>query len=337
MDDPAPTSNLPAEIADAVLKIPKALVPASVKALDRLIGAAVDWPVAWFAQQKAKIDAQTEAYKLVENAIAKAAASNAGADEATVKQAVNVLVRKAYRKQVNREGVAIAMLEDLHAETTGEANANPTQPTIELDDDWLNVFERYAEDASSERMQKLWGRVLAGEVRKPGRFSMRTLRFLSEFSQADAITFADFCGSVFGDMAPVQLVRPNADSDIRTLIYLESAGLIQGSGLGLTRTIRFNAEGNGFVHEGNLALILKSSPNTSIQDNVYVLTPLGQELLALLPDRDSRAMARRVAEAMRVPQIEAAYLAIKVGDQGQLLPMEILWQTELPQPPVPTA
>src|SRR5262245_25033609 len=106
-------SNLPAQIADAIAGFPKALIPSSLKALDRLMGAAVDIPVAKLAQQKAKIDAQTEAYKLVEGAIAKAAASEAGADAETVGRAVEVLVRKSYRKQVNRDAVATAMLEDL--------------------------------------------------------------------------------------------------------------------------------------------------------------------------------------------------------------------------------
>src|SRR4051812_7590487 len=101
MSDPKELPNLPAQIAEAVAGIPKALVPAAVKALDRLIGAAVDIPVAWLAQQKAKIDTQTQAYALVEAAIAKAAASEASADPETVQRAVEVLVRQAYRKQGN--------------------------------------------------------------------------------------------------------------------------------------------------------------------------------------------------------------------------------------------
>jgi hypothetical protein len=55
MSDTPEQSNLPAQIADAVTGIPKALVPACVMALDRLIGAAVDIPVAWLAQKKAQI------------------------------------------------------------------------------------------------------------------------------------------------------------------------------------------------------------------------------------------------------------------------------------------
>ena len=79
-------SNLPAQIADAIASVPKALVPGVVKALDRLLGAAIDIPVAKLAQVKAKIDAQTESYKLVEASIATSAALGAGA-AITVKSA----------------------------------------------------------------------------------------------------------------------------------------------------------------------------------------------------------------------------------------------------------
>jgi hypothetical protein len=110
------------------------------------------------------------------------------------------LLAKEYRQQGNREAVAREFLNDL--QQTEELPTQSTEPAPELDDDWLNVFERYAGDASTDRMQRLWGRVLAGEVRRPGRFSIRTLRFLSEFSQQDALLFADFCTSAFGGIAP---------------------------------------------------------------------------------------------------------------------------------------
>ncbi len=164
------------------------LYPASVKALDRLIGAAVDIPVAWLAQKKARVDAQTEAYVIVEKAIAKAASTDVAADKATVQRAVDVLVRKEYRRQNNREAVSIAMLNDMRSAndhpqpTDDEPDASPAG---EVDEDWLNVFERYAEDASTERMQNLWGRVLAGEIRKPG----------GVFLCAHCVFFQSFCAS----------------------------------------------------------------------------------------------------------------------------------------------
>ncbi len=173
MSDTDQSSNLPAQIAAAIAGIPAALVPACVRALDRLVGAAVDIPVAWLEYQKAKLVSQTEAFRTIDSAITVKAAAKAGASDQFADRALDNLVRKSYRQLDNKEAVSAAMLEDLRdnpvepeAPITNAANAE--SPAI--DDDWLNVFERYAEDASTERMQKLWGRVLAGEVRAPGKY-----------------------------------------------------------------------------------------------------------------------------------------------------------------------
>jgi len=328
MADSDTPSNLPVQIAEALVGIPKALVPSSVKALDRLVGALVDIPVAKLAQWKAGIDAQTRSFNLVEEAIATAAASEVGGDKDVVARSIATLVRKSYRKQTNRESVAAAMIQVLGSpeEPTPHATASE-QPVSSIDEDWLNVFERYAEDASTERMQKLWGRVLAGELRSPGRFSLRTLRFLSEFSQADAVTFADFCDSVFGEAAPKDLAKPKDGKDIRSLLFLESSGLVQGaSDLGLSRTLTFGSNGYAFMREGNLALCMQGEAGSSIKHSAIPLTPLGQELLTLLPTRDARAAARRVAEAIRCPEIKSAFLAVVTNEAGNLAKMEILWQ-----------
>lgn len=326
-------SNLPAQIASALVSIPKGLTPGVVKALDRLLGAAVDVPVAWLAQKKAKIDAQTESYKLVETAIAQAAASDAGGDADIAQRAMTVLVRKEYRKQINREAVATAMVEDMREHVASPDEVNAEVPRTDLDEDWLNVFERYAEDASSERLQGLWGRVLAGELRKPGRFSTRTLRFLSEFSQADALTFESFAKCAFADAAPKALVMPPDGKDIRQLIYLESHGLIQGaSGGGLQRMMTFTDRGHAFMFEDNLCIVFKGEPNSIVSHEVLALTPLGQELLTLVSSRQARDAARAVALACRSPEIHECHLGVRVNEGVQFI--EVLWIKETEQEPI---
>lgn len=324
--------SLRTSIVSSMTSIPKALIPSSLKALDRLIGAAVDIPAAWLAQRKAQIDSQTQSYTLVEEAIARTAATEAGADYTTVHNAVNVLVRKSYRRQVNREAVAGAMVEELRNSTAQEQTEVTQAPTPDLDEDWLNIFERYAEDASTERMQNLWGRVLAGEIRKPGRYSARTLRFLSEFTQADGLMFAEFCKFVFGESAPRALIRPGGEmEDIRKLIFLESSGLIQGArGLGLTHQITFNEKGNGLLREGSLGVLLRGKPGDCFAFEACILTPLGKELLSLLPGRDAATAARTVVNAIRVPAIRSAFLTTIVGTNGELKLTETFWDDNAP-------
>jgi hypothetical protein len=319
---PAVDSSLPAWIAG----IPSALVPSSLKALDRLLGAVVDYPVALIKRETAKIDAQTKAFEIVELAIAKSAGESAGTDVETVGRALKVLVRKTYRKQSNREAVAAEAVSELKTDPpVGTEAPNPTEPPNE---DWLNVFERFAEDASTERMQGLWGRVLAGEIRRPGRFSLRTLRFLSEFSQSDAELFAELSQYAVGQLLLKALVKPEGQKDIRHLMQLEAAGLISdASGLGLTLTTTFDATGHVFIAEENLRLVFRGEPNTSVILSCLSLTPLGVEVMSLIPNRDTRSAMRAVAQAARSSQITAAFIGHQANPSHVNL-IEELWLDE---------
>lgn len=324
---PQISTPLPAWLSE----IPKALVPSSLKAFDRLLGAVVDYPVALIKRETAKIEAQTKAFEIVESAIAKSAGEQAGSDVETVNRALKVLVRKQYRKQSNREAVALGAVRELSVERPRDT-LEP-DPIESLNDDWLNVFERFAEDASSERMQGLWGRVLAGEIRKPGRFSLRTLRFLSEFSQSDAVLFAEICEYAIESNILKSLAIPDEERDISHLLQLEAAGLITGaSGLGLTSGNTFNASGHCILAEGNLALVLRGEPDTKISFDVISITPLGTEVMRLIPNRDCRSIMRKFAQGVKSEQIRAAFIGHRASptQPNYINFIEQLWLDDLP-------
>ena len=46
-----------------------------------------------------------------------------------------------------------------------------------VDPDWFARWRVNAEDVRDEEMQSLWARILAGEVREPGSYSLHTVRF----------------------------------------------------------------------------------------------------------------------------------------------------------------
>lgn len=326
------SSNLPAQIAEAIVAIPKGLTPGVIKALDHLVASSVDVPVAWLNQQKAKIDAKTESYRMVESSIAEAAASQAGGDPDIGRRAVETLVRKEYRKQENKEAVAAKMVEEvLEGPSPEQDQPSLPKPDGEPAEDWLNLFERYAEDASSERLQGLWGRVLAGEIRNPGRYSPRTLRFLSECSQSDALLFEEFALSAYSDVAPKKLVDEQQGKGIRNLIQLEASGLIQGAtGRGLSRNLTFDDAGYAVLVEGSLCLGFTGEPGAIESFEAIVLTQLGRELLSLLGGRNAKDAARSVAYAVRTPSLKEAHLGIlkQEGAKTRVLITELLWDDD---------
>lgn len=311
-------------IAEGVGKVPRSYVPATLKALDRLLNEAIGIGEALLGQQRARIDARTASYKLVEAAAGSEAAKALAGDPETILAVMQSLLHKSYRVQKNHAAVASSMVADLVAHAADEPGANPRLADTTLEDDWLNVFERYAGDASSERMQSLWGRVISGEVRKPGTFSLRALRFLSEFSNEDAVQFSKVAAICFEGFVPRSLAIPTPTTDMTPFMNLESAGLLQGTtGYGVTNAVDVDAQGRGELAEGNIVIQLVGLPGKQITTSGIALTPLGNELLSLIPGRDKIAAAREVALAMKAPDILAAKLIDRRPDGDQIL--EVLW------------
>ena len=65
----------------------------------------------------------------------------------------------------------------------------------EVDHDWTARFFNDVQDVSSEEMQRLWARILAGEVESPGSTSFRTMSILRGFDRGTAALFRTLCSA----------------------------------------------------------------------------------------------------------------------------------------------
>ena len=65
----------------------------------------------------------------------------------------------------------------------------------EPDHDWTARFFTEVQDVTSEDLQSLWAKVLAGEVRKAKSTSIRTLSILKNIDQGTARLFTKFCSA----------------------------------------------------------------------------------------------------------------------------------------------
>ena len=65
-----------------------------------------------------------------------------------------------------------------------------------VDQDWATSFVENARLVSDEAMQELWARILAGEINKPGKYSIRTLNTLKSMGRNEAMVFKNFCSKL---------------------------------------------------------------------------------------------------------------------------------------------
>lgn len=183
--------------------------------------------------------------------------------------------------QENIENVTRQAVLHLPSEVTEEA----------VNDDWIRRFFSIAQDISNSQMQQVWGKILAGEVAKPGQFSLRTLDAIRNISQKEAELFQTACplliqqeAILLGDKSPSELDKYGLNyEDILTLV---DAGLILTP---QTTVQSFNfiklAEGAGIflLMMPDICLQGSRTLDKALTLNVLELTTAGRELATLIP------------------------------------------------------
>lgn len=93
-------------------------------------------------------------------------------------RAKNRLAHQAINSQLNIESIILHASELLLNEN--DVNEAP------VNSDWINKFFSIATEISTDEMQDIWGKVLAGEIKQPDSFSMRTLDVIRNLNQWEA-------------------------------------------------------------------------------------------------------------------------------------------------------
>src|SRR5258708_5040845 len=87
------------------------------------------------------------------------------------------------KKQQNIESIISKALPEVSEQ------AKPEQ----IEDDWIANFFDKCRLISDDEMQKLWGKILAGEANSPRKCSKRTVNLLASLDKMDALLFSKLC------------------------------------------------------------------------------------------------------------------------------------------------
>jgi hypothetical protein len=97
------------------------------------------------------------------------------------------------RKELNLDKTGRFAFEELKKDWASKEKSWKPETTQDIGEDWLNAFETLARDASSEQLQRHFAKILAGEIRRPGAFSIKTLRVMSQLDANTAYAFSQAC------------------------------------------------------------------------------------------------------------------------------------------------
>ncbi|MEM8556752.1 MAG: DUF2806 domain-containing protein [Bacteroidota bacterium] len=229
-------------------------------------------------------------------------ASDLSTEQALLARGMQRQLISAARKERNFEGIVGEAVNQFSTDN-GPVSDDP------VDDDWATRFFSYAEDVSDREMQLIWARILTGEVRRPGSFSLRLLERLRTLSKKEAQTLQSLSPYVAeilpnGVLSGALFKTPNHDQHFRfdDLIILEEAGLANTSSR--TLNIKSNTAQKTLLCKINSYAIV-ATPEEGVDISISVphfsLTSEGFQLLRLARGRDTRASLEYI--------FQVAYLA----------------------------
>jgi uncharacterized repeat protein (TIGR03899 family) len=106
-----------------------------------------------------------------------------------LKRAAHRLALQEVRRQKNIESIINQAVKSLPESVSSE----PVYP------DWISRFFDECKDVSNEDLQKIWGRLLSGEVATPGACSRKTLAILKDLNNNDAYIFNRLCNLIWNE------------------------------------------------------------------------------------------------------------------------------------------
>lgn len=226
-------------------------------------------------------------------------------------EAVTIAVHNADIEALRREisvSKAVAYAEAELAQEVGDP------PAESIADDWLLRWRENAAAVNSDELQSLWGKVLAGEVKAPGQFSLRVLDFLRNLSQAEAKELELLSRVTTG--AVIIRCDPEIASLGITHGVLEAAeelGILTGTGaMGLNwqMTSQLPDRYQQIVNTNNRAIAIQASdPAKTVSLPCFQLTRLGRQVLQLAGGSVSDAYLRAISAQIKLQGFE-----VMIGD-----------------------
>lgn len=190
------------------------------------------------------------------------------------------LIAREVEGQQNVEAIAENALKSLPEKVSDDP----------VSDDWRRKFFLEAENVCDADMQELWGKVLAGEVAKPGSFSLRSLNVLKSLSRDEAEKFRLAC-NLANETGEIIMQRekrhPLGDYGLHfgNLMALTDAGLLHSPSFILHSFKDYPDEAKtGVYFMNNGRHLLLSGPSLKNVDiPVLSFTAAGKELQKLIP------------------------------------------------------
>ncbi len=192
-----------------------------------------------------------------------------------------------------------------------------------VDEGWKNRFFNIIEEVTDDDMREIWGRVLAGEIKRPKSYSLRTLDTLRNLTKEEAAIIVKAAPYILKGNA---LYKESILSTEETLI-LRECGLILDEGLGLAYRWEVKEHDTYYTTlTDHLVIGLQNDSDNmiDIRPNVYKLSTAGREIFKLITvsDKDKQNFYTMLAGQFKEKGISHVFIHTLISKQGDKISFE---------------
>jgi hypothetical protein len=250
--------------------------------------------------------------------------------EELAKRAGNRVAFQEVKKQQNIETVANKTCDLLK---NGEKVSD--EP---VDQDWMTRFINSIEDISNDEMQNIWAKILAGEIKKPKTFSLRTLEAVKNLSSDEAKEFEKLSQYLLTSSKNTFLPNDNKllekhGINYSTILKLEECGLITSNAMLAFECNNITNTEPLLIYNSHILIIIKGKDEKQNKISIpsYLLQSVGEQLFHIVKTKQNVTFAKDFAINLREKNTNLLISAHEINSikdnqidsqQQDLLPVE---------------
>ncbi len=235
-------------------------------------------------------------------------------------------IEKRKQYQEAKEQHNIEEITSIAAEELADEETVSSEP---VDDDWIARFFDAARLINDEQMQNLWGKILAGEIKQPHSYSLRTLDLLRNLSKNEAEIFVKVARLAIRSENLVFVIFPddgeyweaNFNISFSGWLILRELGLVIGQDLSITA--RTSPTNNEIYFLGDTVFVLEPFNDEEPLCNVKGFTTIGSELARLVDKEVNRDYLLQFATLLHEHGTVKYAKITEISPQGSISPTEL--------------
>ncbi|WP_278443815.1 DUF2806 domain-containing protein [Pseudomonas oryzihabitans] len=194
----------------------------------------------------------------------------------------------------------------------------------QIEEDWIHRWRNLAGEVGAEKLQYLWGQILAGETKAPGQYSLRTLDFLKNISQEEARNIESIAPFIISGriIKDAEGFPDGFGLSHDVLLYLQGIGVLSS-----VDSLTISAQWGSVVAEkfirplisGNKVLVVnKEDPRAILSVPAIVVTEIGRQVLSLVKSAPNEEYLLAVGRKIKARGFEVRMANVTKVDSSWL-------------------